>query len=77
MRYVAFNYKNVIYATGGPAGMYADSVYPLGHYGATGIAFEAGVMGKNLTEWQCGLSSINPAGMFPALTCSTAEVYFH
>ena len=32
--------------------MYADSVYPLGHYGATGIAFEAGVMGKNLTEWQ-------------------------
>lgn len=60
MRYVAFNCKNVIYATGGPAGMYADSVYPLGHYGATGIAFEAGVMGKNLTEWQYGLSSINP-----------------
>lgn len=59
-RYVAFNCKNVIYATGGPAGMYADSVYPLGHYGATGIAFEAGVMGKNLTEWQYGLSSINP-----------------
>ncbi|MCG1011024.1 FAD-binding protein [Tepidanaerobacter sp. GT38] len=59
-RYVAFNCKNVIYATGGPAGMYADSVYPIGHYGATGIAFEAGVMGKNLTEWQYGLSSINP-----------------
>ncbi len=59
-RYVAFNCKNVIYATGGPAGMYADSVYPLGHYGATGIALEAGVMGKNLTEWQYGLASINP-----------------
>ncbi|HHY70331.1 MAG TPA: FAD-binding protein, partial [Thermoanaerobacterales bacterium] len=59
-RYVAFNCKNVIYATGGPAGMYADSVYPLGHYGATGIAFDAGVMGKNLTEWQYGLSSIKP-----------------
>lgn len=59
-RYVAFNCKNVIYATGGPAGMYADSVYPLGHYGATGIAFEAGVMGKNLTEWQYGLSSVKP-----------------
>lgn len=59
-RYVAFNCKNVIYATGGPAGMYADSVYPLGHYGATGIAFDAGVKGKNLTEWQYGLSSIKP-----------------
>ena len=59
-RYVAFNCKNVIYATGGPAGMYADSVYPLGHCGSTGIAFEAGVMGKNLTEWQYGLSSVNP-----------------
>ena len=59
-RYVAFNCKNVIYATGGPAGMYADSVFPFGHYGATGTAFEAGVMGKNLTEWQYGLSSIKP-----------------
>lgn len=59
-RYVAFNCINVIYATGGPAGMYADSVYPLGHYGSTGLAFEAGVTGKNLTEWQYGLASIKP-----------------
>lgn len=60
MRYVLFNCKNVIYATGGPAGMYADSAYPNGHYGSTGIAFEAGVKGKNLTEWQYGLASIKP-----------------
>lgn len=59
-RYVAFNCKNVIYCTGGPAGIYADSVYPFGHYGATGIAFEAGVKGKNLTEWQYGLASVKP-----------------
>lgn len=59
-RFAAFNCKNVIYATGGPAGMYADSVYPFGHYGATGIAFEAGVLGKNLTEWQYGLASVKP-----------------
>jgi len=59
-RFVAFSCKNVIYATGGPAGMYADSVYPFGQYGATGIAFEAGVMGKNLTEWQYGLASVKP-----------------
>lgn len=59
-RYVAFNCKNVVFATGGPAGMYADSVFPFGHYGSTGIAFEAGVMGKNLTEWQYGLASVKP-----------------
>lgn len=59
-RYVAFNCKNVVYSTGGPAGMYADSVYPFGHYGATGMAFEAGVMGRNLTEWQYGLASVKP-----------------
>lgn len=59
-RYVAFNCKNVIYCTGGPAGIYADSVYPFGHYGATGIAFQAGVKGKNLTEWQYGLASVKP-----------------
>jgi len=59
-RFVAFNCKNVIYATGGPAGMYADSVYPFGHYGSTGLAFEAGIAGKNLTEWQYGLASVKP-----------------
>lgn len=40
--------------------MYADSVYPAGHYGATGLALEAGVKGKNLTEWQYGLASVKP-----------------
>lgn len=59
-RFAAFICKNIIYATGGPAGIYRDSVYPLGHYGATGLAFEAGVSGKNLTEWQYGLASIKP-----------------
>ncbi|WP_313127956.1 FAD-binding protein [Anaerocolumna sp.] len=59
-RYVLFNAKNIIYATGGPAGMYADSVYPFGQYGASGLAFQAGVKGKNLTEWQYGLASVKP-----------------
>lgn len=60
MRFAAFCCRNIIWATGGPAGMYADSVYPLGHYGATGIAFAAGVKGRNLTEWQYGLASVKP-----------------
>ncbi len=52
--------SNLIYATGGPAGIYKNSVYPAGHYGMTGIAFEAGIKGRNLTEWQYGLASIKP-----------------
>ncbi len=59
-RFVAFCCRNVILATGGPAGMYADSVYPKGHYGAAGLAFRAGARGQNLTEWQYGLASVSP-----------------
>ena len=52
--------KNVILATGGPAGMYHDSVHPVSQTGSTGMAFEAGASGKNLTEWQFGMASLNP-----------------
>jgi len=58
--FVLIRCKNVIWATGGPAGMYADSVYPFSQYGATGLALEAGAKGKNLTEWQYGLASVAP-----------------
>lgn len=59
-RFVAFSCQNLVLATGGPAGMYADSVYPGSQMGASGMAFEAGVKGKNLTEWQYGLASVAP-----------------
>lgn len=59
-RYILIRCKNVVYATGGPAGMYADSVYPASQFGATGLALEAGAMGKNMTEWQYGLASVRP-----------------
>lgn len=58
--YVLVRCKNIVFATGGPAGIYADTVYPFGHSGSTGIALEAGVAAKNLTEWQFGLASVNP-----------------
>lgn len=58
--YEVFLCKNIVFATGGPAGMYLDSAYPRGHFGATGIAFEAGAAGKNLTEWQFGIASVKP-----------------
>jgi len=57
---VVFGFENLILATGGPAGMYADSVYPECHHGSAGLAFEAGALGKNLTEWQYGIASTHP-----------------
>lgn len=51
---------NVIFATGGPAGIYKNSVYPASQHGSTGLLLEAGALGKNLTEWQFGLASVNP-----------------
>ncbi|HHW71521.1 MAG TPA: FAD-binding protein [Clostridiales bacterium] len=52
-----FNCTNIIYATGGPAGMYLTSVYPESQIGASGIAYEAGAKGVNLTESQYGIAS--------------------
>ncbi len=59
-RFVVFCCENLVFATGGPAGMYADSVYPESQFGASGLVFEAGAKGKNLTEWQYGLASVAP-----------------
>lgn len=56
--FTLFNCTNIIYATGGPSGMYSTSVYPECQTGATGIAFEAGARGINLTESQYGIASI-------------------
>jgi len=56
--FTLFNCTNIIWATGGPAGMYADSVYPESQTGASGMAYEAGAIGVNLTESQYGLASI-------------------
>ncbi len=52
--------RDIIWATGGPAGVYADTVYPLSHNGCNGVPFRAGVPGRNLTEWQFGLASVDP-----------------
>lgn len=58
--FTLYNCKNIVYATGGPGGIYADSVYPTCHNGASGVVFEAGAKGQNLTEWQYGLASVAP-----------------
>ncbi len=50
----------VVLATGGPAGIYADSVYPVSQNGSLGLAVAAGATLQNLTEWQYGLASVSP-----------------
>ncbi len=56
--WVLVNATNVVYATGGPAGIYSASVYPVSQSGSTGVALKAGVKAKNLTEWQYGITSV-------------------
>lgn len=58
--YYLIKAKNIIYATGGPANLYSNTVYPNGQKGSTGIALDAGVKGMNLTHFQYGMSSIKP-----------------
>lgn len=59
-QYYLIHSNNIIFATGGPANIYFNKVYPNGQKGANGIAFEAGVRGKNLTHFQYGLASVKP-----------------
>ncbi len=49
--------ENVVFAVGGPGGLYASSVYPVGHFGAIGLALKAGAQAQNLPESQFGLAS--------------------
>lgn len=55
--FVAYAADNVVFAVGGPGGLYETSVYPNVHTGAIGIALLAGAMGQGLPEAQYGLAS--------------------
>jgi succinate dehydrogenase/fumarate reductase flavoprotein subunit len=50
--------RNIIFATGGPAGLYHSTVYPRGHFGADGVLARAGVVFANISEWQYGIGSV-------------------
>jgi succinate dehydrogenase/fumarate reductase flavoprotein subunit len=54
----AYIAENVIFAVGGPGGIYKTSVYPAVHFGGIGLALMAGAKARNLTESQFGLASI-------------------
>ena len=57
-RYAVFSAANVIWATGGEAGMYEASVYPHSQTGGVGVLLQEGILAKNLTESQFGIASV-------------------
>lgn len=58
MTFLTIRCAHIILATGGPAAVYRDSVYPESQSGMSGMAFEAGAKGANLDCWQYGLASV-------------------
>ncbi len=53
-----FTAENVVFAVGGPGGLYKTSVYPEVHTGAIGLALLAGAKAQSLPESQYGMASI-------------------
>lgn len=51
--------ENVICASGAPACIYEDSVYPHSQHGMTGVLIGAGVRMCNFTQWQYGMASVD------------------
>jgi succinate dehydrogenase/fumarate reductase flavoprotein subunit len=49
--------ENIVYAVGGPGGLYQTSVYPEVHTGGIGVALLAGALAQNLPDSQYGLAS--------------------
>jgi succinate dehydrogenase/fumarate reductase flavoprotein subunit len=54
----AYIFENLVFAVGGPGGLYKTSVYPPVHAGAIGLGLMAGACATNLPESQYGLASI-------------------
>lgn len=53
----AYICENLVFAVGGPGGLYKTSVYPSVHSGAIGLGLMAGASAANLPESQYGLAS--------------------
>ncbi|MFO7870914.1 MAG: FAD-binding protein [Kiritimatiellia bacterium] len=56
-RFEVYAADNIVFATGGPGGLYRTSVYPEVHNGAIGAALLAGAAARNLPESQYGIAS--------------------
>ncbi len=53
----AYMCENLVFAVGGPGGLYKTSAYPLSQTGAIGLALMAGAKANNLSESQFGIAS--------------------
>ena len=53
----AYLFENLVFAVGGPGGLYQSSVYPKVHNGAIGLALMAGAEAVSLPESQYGMAS--------------------
>ncbi|MDR0718605.1 MAG: FAD-binding protein [Treponema sp.] len=56
--FVVYLARNIIFATGGPAGIYGMTVYPQEQFGASGVLVKEGVAFANIAEWQYGIGSV-------------------
>lgn len=56
---IAVKTPYVVLCTGGPAGIYRDTVYPESQIGASGLALDIGAAAQSLCEWQYGLASVD------------------
>ena len=54
-----FYSRNVVCATGAPACIYENSVYPESQHGMTGVLIESGVRLCNYSQWQYGIASVD------------------
>ncbi len=57
--FVIYLTDNIIMATGGPAGIYKNSVYPCSQSGMSSLAIDAGAECANFQEWQYGIASVD------------------
>ena len=56
--FVIYFSRNIIFASGGPPGLYKTTVYPPSQFGSSGILAREGVVFANITEWQYGIGSV-------------------
>lgn len=56
----SFTCETLVFAVGGPGGLYKSSVYPIQQLGGIGLALKAGAKAEGLPESQFGLASVAP-----------------
>ena len=72
-RFLLLRCTNLVYATGGPAGMYADAVYPHGQWARTGRRCGPGFAARTSRNGSSGWRVRSRGGTCPARTCRSSR----